>query len=352
MSEIVAQAAELVNGTKSDRVVTGTGEVLVDVSSSGRVNPWNEHKATALELAGLFEQARRLDRKLITPARIRDLRKCAAWLKFKGDGADRRLYDTRFCRLRLCPMCNWRRSLKMYLQVMRMQAYLAKEALRYLFLTVTLKNPAVGTLDEVRERQDGLTQALEALTRGCTALLAGKVPPTAPDGLKGLRGVLRGYMRCMEVTYNSRVDSFHPHAHILLAVKPSYFTRGYVKQSEWQTLWKWAAGLDYEPVVHICAVDMTKSTLAEICKYPLKIANLTALSDRGKAVTALINLKHALECRRLVTFGGVFKEARRQLKLDDIEDGDLINVDDKPVELSGAALVMFRYHILYGAYIC
>ena len=39
----------------------------------------------------------------------------------------------------------------------------------------------------------------------------------------------------------------HPHYHALLLVKPSYFTKNYIKQSEWVEMWQKALRADYAP---------------------------------------------------------------------------------------------------------
>ena len=49
---------------------------------------------------------------------------------------------------------------------------------------------------------------------------------------------------------------------------------------------------------------------------------------KKKAIKALIVFTKILKGRRLITFGGVFAEARKLLNLEDIETGDLVNLDD------------------------
>ena len=48
-----------------------------------------------------------------------------------------------------------------------------------------------------------------------------------------------GFIRTTEVTRGKDGDMrAHPHYHALLLVKPSYFTKNYIKQSEWVEMWQ------------------------------------------------------------------------------------------------------------------
>ena len=53
--------------------------------------------------------------------------------------------------------------------------------------------------------------------------------------------------------------------------------------------------------------------------------------------------------RRLCSFGGCFDVARKQLQLDDCEDGDLIHVDGSELR-SDVAYMVRRYKWSCGAY--
>ena len=55
---------------------------------------------------------------LLSESRMKDLEECADELLFLQDAeGNRRLKQGNFCRIRVCPMCNWRRSLKLFSQV-------------------------------------------------------------------------------------------------------------------------------------------------------------------------------------------------------------------------------------------
>ena len=89
--------------------------------------------------------------------------------------------------------------------------------------------------------------------------------------------------------------------------------------------------LDYAPSVYVKTIkdtdnDKTKA-VAEVAKYPTKSADLLKIEDEEQAVQALIVLAKTLKGRRLITFGGDFATVKREVKLDDIENGDLIHAE-------------------------
>ena len=51
--------------------------------------------------------------------------------------------------------------------------------------------------------------------------------------------------------------------------------------------------------------------------------------NEEKSIQALTVLTKFLHKRRLITFGGNFAEARKLLNLDDIDTGDLVNLEDE-----------------------
>ena len=92
----------------------------------------SRHKKS-LYLASVFdllEDKKRSDR----------LRNCGSFLEFKVSSIDSRLTFANFCKDRLCPMCNWRRSLKIYSRVSRVMDEIEKQGYRFIFLTLTVRN--------------------------------------------------------------------------------------------------------------------------------------------------------------------------------------------------------------------
>ena len=55
--------------------------------------------------------------------------------------------------------------------------------------------------------------------------------------------------------------------------------------------------------------------------------------------------------RLLITFGGVFADIKKQLKLDDVETGDLVNLEDEKENFQEVKKVLFMYNVKVGCYI-
>ena len=333
-------------GEKSDRFdtferVAGTGELLEDVSATGRKRPWKEHKMGSIQLAELFRAAEKYGHSL-PESRLRDLEECADALWFLQDvEGKRRLKSANFCRVRVCPMCNWRRSLKLFSQVSAVtDAILAEKKARFIFVTLTVENVRGEVL---RETIDRLNKAFK--------YIVDKHQTFAPA--KKLKENLLGYMKAEEITYNADRDDFHPHIHAILEVRPSYFDSGYIKQKDWTELWRAALGVDYDPLVDVRNIKGgTAKAVAEVAKYPVKMDAILKIADKEKAAKALTQLYAAIFKRRLVTFGGDFREYRRRLQLDDVENGDLTHVETEEKTFNAVAQVLFKWRANVGAYIC
>ncbi|MTL75861.1 hypothetical protein GMA81_12650, partial [Turicibacter sanguinis] len=131
-------------------------EFLEDKSSSGKIRDWSGKKKRNLRLSEIYMMIKESYRKIHSEKFNRFLnreercRMCATVLKYKRDkNGKRTLYEAYFCQLRLCPVCNWRRSLKIFSQVSKIiQAIEEDKEYAYLFLTLTQKNVRAEELDK------------------------------------------------------------------------------------------------------------------------------------------------------------------------------------------------------------
>lgn len=266
---------------------------------------------------------------------------CGTFLEYHIYSDKARLNAANFCKDRFCPMCNWRRSLKIYGQVSAIMDKLQEDNYRFLFLTLTVKN--VFNYD--------LPNEIDALQKGWANLVK----------QKKFKNVVCGSFRSLEVTKNKLTGQYHPHLHIVLAVRPSYFTRNFIKQIEWSNMWKSCCQLDYSPVVHIETVkskgsDEKKKSIsnavAEVAKYAVKDTDIIGNDgDISSIAETLKDLMSALTNRKLCSYTGCFKDVRKQLKLDDIENGDLLNVDVDDDIREDLTYIVVRYQWKNGVYI-
>ena len=194
-----------------------------------------------------------------------------------------------FCQARLCPFCEWRRSRAWKARLVRGLDALGidQPKLRPVLLTLTVRNCPI---EQLRETVIEMHMGFKRMTKCAfwpTDYWLRRTELTFP--LKIAHRSAHG--RDATTAPSHRLDrgfyEAHPHIHLLLMVPPSYFSHGYVKQSEWQKQWMMAARLDYAPVVDvrtITAKDGSRSghnayltAAQEVCKYMTKADDLGAL---------------------------------------------------------------------------
>lgn len=276
-------------------------QVLVDKSASGKTRDWALHKLHSGYISLAYEE--------IDPKKSERMRECAQWLAFhrKEDGT-LKLHDARFCRVRLCPICQWRRSLKTFAQMSKVLDIAKADGYQFIFLTLTMRNCTSDALS------DELTHILLSFNR----LMK----------YKDVQKAVKGYYRGCEVTHNIRTDEYHPHLHVVLAVRPSYFNgQTYISHDKWVALWQRALQVEYTPVVDIRKCRGGAKAIAEACKYAVKPSDILNFDDWDMTVDTLRVLDKALENRRFVGLGGILKEIHKKLHLDDMEEGDLVHVE-------------------------
>lgn len=273
--------------------------VLSEISS--RDKPWDKHRSNADKVAdhyrgedGLSQYADRMDF-------------CSQLLDFKltpdmNEGELKlKLSAARFCRVRHCPVCQWRRSLRWKAKAYEMLPLVVKDfpKHRWLFLTLTVRNCLI---TQLRQTLTWMNKAWQRLSQ-----------------LKRFPAI--GWIRSTEVT-RGKDGSAHPHFHCLLLVEPNYFGKNYITHSDWGELWKKSLRIDYSPVLDIQAIKkgvQPMSLVPELLKYCVKESDL--VTDREW----FIELTRQLHKMRAIAVGGVLKQYFKSLEDDPV---DLIGEGD------------------------
>lgn len=281
---------------------------LSDVSP--RDKPWDKHRAFADRAASLYAGSEFQD----YSSRINF---CSEFLKFglvSDDDATLKLKlrAARFCRVRHCPVCQWRRSLMWKAKAYKVLPKIveAYPTHRWLFLTLTQKNiPIV----DLRQALTDMNRAFQRLSQ-----------------LKAFPAI--GWLRSTEIT-RSKDGSAHPHFHCLLMVPPGYFSgKNYIKQSEWVEMWRKSLRLDYSPVLDVQAVKQGNTPMEmvpELLKYCTKESDL--VSDKEW----FLELTRQMKKMRSIATGGVLKEYLKELEE---EPEDLIGESNLPENENEASL--------------
>ena len=296
------------------------GRVLQDITPAGKVRPWASHKSDAqlLSYALALSDERAAQR----------VRHCAdtLWFRRHEDGS-LRLDTAQFCRVRLCPICQWRRSLKMYGQLHQVVQALAQQRqaagaqpYAWLLLTLTVRNCSGADL----------SATLDTIAKGWDRLCK----------TQRYKRAVRGTMRAIEITYNRSTGEYHPHMHVLCAVLPSYYTsRDYIRQAQWADMWRDAARLDYNPVVDVRRATGTAGSLAEVAKYATKPSDYLDPSDLDTMADVVGTLHRVCARRRFAAWTGVLRDMHHALHLDDVDGGDLVHLSALDGESAAGAAV-------------
>lgn len=292
----------------------------------------------------------------IDKAKAERLRNCGRTLTYRvyEDGT-KQLDTMESCRVRLCPICTWRRSLKIYAQTAEIVTALSHDCdYLYVLLTLTVRSctgdELSGTLDtmlaawnrfigyaDVKKAVHGWYRSLEVVHDTYPFITPEMYHGDADKHIRSRRAYYE--KQGLKVgDKNPAYDKYHPHFHVLLVVNRSYFTsRDYISQSAWTQLWQQATRFDYAPRVDVRrvkgnTVDELNSAVCEVAKYAAKDADYIVPDDWELTVNTVKVLDAALANRRLVAYGGIMRDYKALLKLDDVEDGDLIHVGDDDAE--------------------
>ena len=310
-----------------NKIVPELQEKLPKNGASSTVSVFTEKKQRSFYLASI-------ERALKNHAKAERLEVCGTQLVFEKREEAHALIFGNFCRVRLCPMCAWRRSLKLQSQMYQISDFLS-DRYGYIFLTLTVRNCEA---EQLRETIEAMQYAWQKFKQ-----------------LKAVKKILKGYYRGIEVTHdcereitkkrynrakgyyqllgleagdtNPNFDKYHPHYHIVLAVPKSYFTsRDYIRREQFREMWTSCMKADYALQVDVKAVRPEKtgkqsmrSAVNEVTKYAIKDTDyLTDDFELDKATVS--DLERELANLRFVSMGGVFKEAHAQLNLGDYDD--------------------------------
>jgi len=299
---------------------------------SPRDKPWDVHRAQAQSVEGVYSGT-------VFDSLAGRIRDCTGHLGFVWSDPDPetgelhlRLRSAHFCRVRHCPVCQWRRSLLWQARFLKALPSIEQNypSARWLFLTLTVRNCK---LTDLRRTIQDMNKAWHRLIK------------------RQEFSVIQGWIRTTEVT-RSKDDSAHPHFHVLMMVRPSYFTHNYVTQKRWTELWQECARLDYTPIVNVKAVK-PKTGIGSIDQLPLRRAISETLKYSVKPQDMrddwLIQLTQQVHHLRFIASGGVLKNVLRE---GEETESDLLLADDpSATDDASEPDVYFRWHRTIRRYV-
>ncbi|WP_323644977.1 protein rep [Aliarcobacter butzleri] len=241
------------------------------------------------------------------------IKECGNYLEFAlkqnqiTKDTKKKLANANFCKNRFCPMCSWRRVRNITGQLKdAFSCITEKEKVATLFLTLTVKNPDVKDLKSTISK---MNKAFKDMVK-----------------TKAFNNAILGYFKSIEILGdNTPKGQAHPHFHILLIVKESYFKKSdYLNKAQWTEMWKKALKADYTPVVDIRRIKSKNenfsdidSAIIETVKYSVKDSDLCKRSNED-----FYYLYTQTKGMRFISAGGILKEHLNLIKIDE----DLINI--------------------------
>jgi plasmid rolling circle replication initiator protein Rep len=303
--------------------------VMRDLRPDGTERPWRKKKLRGYAVVDSYCRLGMLDKaaKLVN---------CCTWFVYKRNPltGEMRLYQVNLCRDRLCPICSWRRSLRLSADLSSVISVVDEDYrnLKPLMLTLTVRNCAA----EAGELSAVIDRMMKAWDRFLKS--------------RKIKGIVKGWFRTLEITYNKETGEFHPHFHVLLYVDRSYMrgSEDWMETSEWVQRWKSALRFDYDPVCDVRHVRVGKDGTyregaLELAKYVVKDTDYIIDGDEKLTDKLVLGLSVALKRRRLSSYGGILKRIAAEFVKDE-EDADLIHIDDDLVTGDGfTELVVYRW---------
>ncbi|EDC5705697.1 Replication protein [Salmonella enterica] len=282
---------------------------LSDYSSRDR--SWDEKRTFTDSVGGIYQTASEFESYAQRMASCSGLLRFG-WSTLRESGETRlRLRSAQFCRVRHCPVCQWRRTLMWQARFYQSLPKIVAEwpTSRWLFLTLTVRNCDIENLGETLTAMNAAFKRME------------KRKELSP---------VQGWIRATEVTRGAD-GSAHPHFHCLLMVQPSWFTKHYVKHDRLVEIWRDCLRVNYEPNIDIRTVksktgeavinvaEQLQGAVAETLKYSVKPEDMT--NDPAW----FLELTRQLHKRRFISTGGALKNV---LQLDRETNEDLVIADD------------------------
>jgi plasmid rolling circle replication initiator protein Rep len=294
---------------------------------------WDDKKMRSSGIAEIFMS------KPETHSRGQKMADCAKFLQFEvrdnpAEGQSKlKLAKAIFCHDRFCPVCNWRRGL-------RLQAKFANAAplveekhntTNWLFLTLTVRNCQV---DDLRDTLSHMSKSWARLTKRAD-----------------FKDAVVGWVRTVEFT-RGEDGTAHPHFHVLLLVKRSYYSNNYISQAKWSSIWQESLQVDYTPIVNVKKVKAKKgeppetglrNAVAETLKYSVKDSDFLEHPEFLHAVAP--QLRHM----RFVASGGAFEKVFAEVETEkEIVDGDTL--PDENAEIVAPKFIWMSWRERFKCY--
>ena len=241
------------------------------------------------------------------------MRECGTFIHYKTcpDCGKSYISSSNLCRDRLCPTCAWRLSLKRFAEMCQIISKVSEFDMECAgFLTLTVRNC----------KPENLRYTIKKMNEDWNRMLASRK----------IKGILLGWAKSLEITYNPENNTFHPHFHVILLFD-NFLGEGET-QKFFRKAWDKACRLPYEPITDFrlieeeenISVDNDKvfGAILETFKYSVKDSEIEDMP-----LGTFRQFVQAISGMRFVSYGGIIKTARRELGMEDNEEDIENNIE-------------------------
>ena len=275
--------------------------------------------------------------------RGKKLCECGTYIGFNfNENENLSVTSANFCRQRLCPMCQRRRSLRTYSAVSKVYELANKSGYQFLHVVLTVPNCPAAALNNTCDFLFKQSSLLFRKSDDVHTKAACKGNEDIKKLRRNIKNSFKGVFRALEITFNDKLSidhpfAFHPHLHCLVAVRKSYFTsRDYISHEKLQKVWGTLTGIE-NVQVFIGRVTDQCASIAEVAKYAVK-------PFKGDVTVEVLETLHkALFNRRLVQTFGIFRDWMKAVGITDLEevlDENISSLPDIWVEWEGGVYTL------------
>jgi plasmid rolling circle replication initiator protein Rep len=319
-----------VNPSFAPNTQTETPRRLSDDSPADA--PWDYHGSAAQDIMILMSEGDDWQLK-----KSESMEWCGRYLTFAFAGDIMKLRKARFCRVRLCPRCQWRKSLAWKARWYKAWPEIQKAApkARYFHLVLTVPNVPV----------EELRATILKMSKAWDRMRARKTWP----------GI--GFVRATEVTIEEKRKGYvHPHFHVLMMVTPSYFTHGYMSAESWRGYWAKALGMNAAELTkpYIRSIDPkqglqgTAHAVKEVFKYAVKFE-----TKKEKRVDCFwretfLEMDRQLKGTQATSLGGILREVFRGEE--EVTEEEMLCAEESAEDAEEYRQYIYRFDLMFYAF--
>lgn len=275
--------------------------------NSSKDQIWDSHKTVSYQAQQAFLSSTS-ERQLRRGERMAS---CAPYLIFRllenQDSKEviHKLRYAEFCRVRLCPICMWRKSMAWRARFYEAWPRIISEypKARYFHLVLTVPNCEIFDLRSV----------LNSINEAWDRMASRNTWPAI------------GFIRSVEVT-RDRKGFAHPHVHVLMMVNANYFDgKNYMSRDDWREYWLSALRIPLDsnyihPFIRaINGLDNLANTVLEVSKYAVKMKSMESILRNKPGQKWFLELDSQLSKTKAVTLGGIIRLMMRETEISDEE---------------------------------